>query len=135
MDKEFALKIVTPDREFFSGAAESLTIRTPTGSMGILYHTLPLVAVLSPGVLRIRRNGRWMEAVNADGFVTVLQEGVTVLTQACEWPHELSDQAENGGTCEWNDDERRDRSQYEYKTAKAKMTAQFVKLGKKGRDG
>lgn len=132
MEKRFSLRIVTPDRAFFSGEVESLVIDTPTGEMGILYHTLPMVVILQAGTLRIRRNGRWMEATNSDGFVTVLREGVTVLTYSCEWPHE-----EQNGMREnvdrIDDSSRKARSQYEYKMAKAQLAAQFARL--KNKDG
>ncbi|MDE6398228.1 MAG: ATP synthase F1 subunit epsilon [Clostridiales bacterium] len=132
MEKSFSLRIVTPDRAFFSGEVESLVIDTPTGEMGILYHTLPMVTILQAGVLRIRRNGRWMEVTNSDGFVTVLREGVTVLTRSCEWPYE----AHNGtkeNSDRIGDSSRKAKSQYEYKMAKAQLAAQFARL--KNKDG
>ena len=126
--KPFRLEIVTPDREFFSDEAESLIINTPSGEMGILYHTLPLVTVLKSGVMKICRDGRWMEAVNSDGFVAVMPDKVTVLTQSCEWPHEMDLDKVRGEIDELQDKERKAKSAYEYKMAKAQLAAQFAKL-------
>ena len=105
MEKSFMLNIVTPDREFFSGNIESLIINTPSGEAGILYHTLPMVTVLKSGTIKMKRNGRWMEAVNSDGFVSVTREKVTVLSQNCEWPHETD--SERGEENRDMDDEER----------------------------
>ena len=94
MEKSFMLNIVTPDREFFSGNIESLIINTPSGEAGILYHTLPMV---------------------------------TVLSQNCEWPHE-TDSERGEENRDMDDEERKAKSIYEYKTAKAQLAAQFAKL-------
>lgn len=128
MENLFMLRIVTPDREFFAGEVQSLVLDTPTGEMGILYHTLPMVTILEPGVLRICRNGRWMEAANGEGFVSVLSDGVTVLTQSCEWPHEVDLDAVDKQIDVLRDKERKAKSQYEYKMAKAQLAVQFAKL-------
>lgn len=132
--KTFQLDIVTPDRNFFSDAVESLVINTVTGEMGILYHTLPLVTVLKAGILRIRRNGRLMEAVASDGFVTVMRDKVTVLTQSCDWPYEIDADKIDREIEELHDKERKAKSLYEYKMAKAQLAVQFAKLKIKSRN-
>lgn len=48
MLKQFSLEIITPDRMFFDGKVEELIFNTPTGEVEILYHTLPMVAIVSP---------------------------------------------------------------------------------------
>lgn len=127
-EKSFKLNIVTPEREFFSGEVQSLVVNTVSGEMGILYRTLPLVTVLQSGIMKIRRNGRWMEAANSYGFVSVLKDGVTVLTQSCEWPHEIDADIIDKEICELQERERKAKSAYEYKMAKAQLAAQFAKL-------
>ena len=116
----FQLHIVTPDRVFYDNTAESLTVHTPTGEMGIMAHTLPMIALLQPGILRIYKNGRYMEAANSEGVVSVLRDAVTVLTQSCDWPYEVD--------AERVDKERKAKSIAEYKTAKAQLAVQFAKL-------
>lgn len=131
--KTFQLDIVTPDRNFFSDEVESLVINTVNGEMGILYHTLPLVTVLKAGIMRIRRNGRLMEAVASDGFVTVMRDRVTVLTQSCDWPYEIDADKIDREIEELHDRERKAKSAYEYKMAKAQLEVQFAKLKLKNR--
>lgn len=128
MRKVFQLQIVTPDRVFYAGEAESLIVNTPTGEMGILYHTLPLVAVLKAGIMRICKNERWMQAVNSDGFVSVMRDKVTVLTQSCDWPYEIDAEQVGKEIDKLSDKEKKAKSLYEYKMAKAQLAAQFAKL-------
>ena len=131
MEKPFQLNIVTPDRAFFSGDVQSLVVNTTSGEMGILYHTLPLVAVLKAGRMRIKKNGRWMEAIGSAGFVSVMRDKVTVLTQSCVWPYETENEESNEHAL--SDDERKAASMHEYKMAKAQLSAQFAKLQNKNR--
>ncbi len=128
MSNTFQLNIVTPDRAFFSGAVESLVINTPDGEMGILCHALPMVTVLKSGILRICQDGRWMEAVNSDGFVSIMRDKVTVLSQSCEWPYEIDIQRVDQEITVLHDKEKKAKSVYEYKMAKAQLAAQFAKL-------
>ena len=134
MEKQFDLRIVTPDRMFYSDKAESLVINTTEGEMGILAHALPMVTVLKPGVMRICRDGRWMEAANSDGFVSVMRDGVTILAQSCVWPHEVDADSVDKEIDALHDKERKAKSVYEYKMTKAQLEVQFAKLRiKKGR--
>lgn len=134
MKKSFLLEIVTPDRMFYTGEAESLILNTPTGKMGILCHTLPLVSVLSAGIIRIGRNERWMEAVNSEGFISVMYDRVTVLTQSCAWPYEIDDRLQELEIEKLDEKERKAKSLYEYKVAKAQLAVRFAHLRIKNKD-
>lgn len=86
----FNLEIVTPDKSFFSGEVEMAIIRTSEGDVGVLKAHEPLVAPVSVGSLRIKgTDGKFTEAACAGGFMTVTEDGVTVLTDAAEWAHEI----------------------------------------------
>ncbi len=86
----FNLEIVTPDKSFFSGEVEMAIIRTSEGDVGLLKNHEPLVAPVSIGSLRIKgTDGKFTEAACAGGFMTVTEDGVTVLTDAAEWAHEI----------------------------------------------
>lgn len=86
----FNLEIVTPDKSFFSGEVEMAIIRTSEGDVGLLHAHEPLVTPVSVGSLRIKgTDGKFTEAACAGGFMTVTEDGVTVLTDAAEWTHEI----------------------------------------------
>ena len=127
-EKSFLLGIVTPDREFFSGNVESVVVNTPSGEMGLLAHALPRISVLKAGVLKICASGRWMEAANSDGLVYVLPDKVTILSELCEWPHEVDAAKAEREIALLRDKERKAKSAREYNMAKAQLAVQFAKL-------
>ena len=62
-ERQFHLEIVTPDRQFFIGEAQELTVPAIDGSLGVLAGHEPAVTALEPGELRYRAGGEWHEAV------------------------------------------------------------------------
>lgn len=87
--KYFKVKVISPDRIFFEGEADLLELKTSEGDIGILAGHIPLTAVIAPGILRITKDGEVKEASLLEGFVEILQDRVTVLAEACEWPDEI----------------------------------------------
>ena len=78
---EFRLAILTPDREWFAGAVESVTAPGQDGEFGVLANHMPLVAGLKAGVLHVRAPGgetRWF-AVDG-GVLGIDSRGARVLT-------------------------------------------------------
>lgn len=88
-NKYFKVKVISPDRIFFEGEADLLELKTSEGDIGILAGHIPLTAVIAPGILRITKDGEVKEASLLEGFVEILQDRVTVLAEACEWPDEI----------------------------------------------
>ncbi|MDR3278006.1 MAG: ATP synthase F1 subunit epsilon [Oscillospiraceae bacterium] len=90
MGKLFDLKILTPEREFFSGSVEAITVSVYDGSMTVLADHIPLIAPLEISSLRLKMpDGEWREAFNSEGFMEVRREGVLLFVQTCEWPEEI----------------------------------------------
>jgi len=85
MAKTFFLEIFTPERKFFTGYVESLVIKTPEGEMGILAGHIPVVSVVDIGPVRIKSNGKWMDAALGEGFIEVTRDRVVVLADTAEW--------------------------------------------------
>jgi len=91
MANSFHLDVITPEREFFSGEVESLTVETINGQISVLAGHQPLVTALGVGVLKIvKRGGEVAEAAHMEGFMEVGREKVALFVQACEWPSEIS---------------------------------------------
>ncbi len=134
MAKLFNLEIYTPERLFFKGEISSLVVNTMTGQLGIMYNSLPITTMLSSGVIKIKHNDKWAEAVNSDGIVVVKKNDVTILADKCLWPHEIVD----GGQEEEEEElspleskQKREQSLRDYRMAKAQLAAQFAKLQNK----
>lgn len=125
--KEFMLEILTPERDFFKGEVQAVILDIPTGEIEIMYHTLPMVVCLSPGVINIRQNNRQMQAVCSDGFVRV-GDTVTIMTQSCNWPYEIDETETDHEITRLNDKVKKAQSLREYKLAKAQLAIQLARF-------
>ena len=85
----FELSIMTPERQFFSGQVEALTVTGIDGQMTVLAGHAPMVVSLDIGEISIKQDGTWRQAVNTEGFMEVLGDSVVMFVQACEWPEEI----------------------------------------------
>jgi F-type H+-transporting ATPase subunit epsilon len=88
-DNNFKLKIIAPDRIFLEEDVDFVEFTTTEGQMGVYKNHIPLTAVIMPGVVRIHKDGKIKEAALHSGFVTVLQEAVTIMAEIVEWPEEI----------------------------------------------
>ncbi len=80
------LEIVTPDRLAFEGDVESVVIPGTEGELGVLPMHIPLMTQIKPGELVIMKNGKKDYLAVGEGFATVTQERVNILTDmAIEW--------------------------------------------------
>ena len=85
MASELAVKIVTPEKVFYEGQTEMIIVRTTQGDRGILKNHRPLVAGLSDGTLKIKKEGKYKEAKVSGGFIQVEKEQAVILTESAEW--------------------------------------------------
>ncbi len=87
--RPFPLKIVTPDGVEFDGQAESLTVRTTSGDLGILAGHTNLVAPLGQGRCTIIMDGKRRYAACIGGMVSVLDNIVTLIPTTFEWAEDI----------------------------------------------
>lgn len=87
--KDFSLKIVTPDGIHFDGIAQSLTVRTTTGDMGILADHVNCVAPLGMGMATVMTQGGKRYAACIGGMVSVVGGKVTLVPTTFEWSEEI----------------------------------------------
>ena len=82
------LEIVTPEKLAYSSDVESVVIPAVEGEMGVLPQHIPLMTQIHAGELVITKGGRKEYLAVGEGFVTVTQTRVNVLTDmAIEWQH------------------------------------------------
>lgn len=86
---KFLLEILTPEKLFFSGQADSLTVEAMDGSTEILAGHKPIVIGLKPSMLKIRADNTEQICSNSEGFVSVDKDKVVVVCQTVERPEEL----------------------------------------------
>ena len=89
-DNLFDLKIITPDRVFYSGKASFLELNTVEGEIGIYKNHIPMTTVLEPGIATItEEGGNKKEAALHTGFMEILGDRSTILAEIAEWPDEI----------------------------------------------
>ncbi|RPJ62351.1 MAG: F0F1 ATP synthase subunit epsilon [Acidobacteria bacterium] len=89
LPKVIHLEIVTPDRFFFRGEVEAVTVPGVTGYLGILPGHAPLLSELRIGVISYRTAGEEVRLFCSWGFVEVLPDRVSVLAEIIEKPEEI----------------------------------------------
>jgi len=85
----FHLEIVVPDRAFYSDEVQELLVQTPDGEIGILKGHIPMVVAISIGIVKIKKDDKWIYAFVSEGFMEVTFEKTVVLADSAEWPEEI----------------------------------------------
>ena len=89
MSSTFYVEILTPERKFFWGDVEAIIVKTPTGEMGILKGHIPMVVFIDTGIIKIKKDDKWIEAVLSEGFMEVKRDRTVLLVDTAEWPDEI----------------------------------------------
>ena len=90
-DRNFTLKIITPERIFYEGPVSMVEFNTTEGAIGIYKGHIPMTVMIKPGILTITTEEGRREAALHAGFVEILQDKVTVLAEVVEWPEEIDE--------------------------------------------
>lgn len=83
------LEIITAERRLLTEEVDLVVAPGIEGELGILPHHAPLLTVLKPGELRIRKGGQDQYFAVAGGFMEVIANQVTILADAAEHPDEI----------------------------------------------
>lgn len=88
--KRIGLRVVTPEKIFFEGEVNSISLRGWEGYLGVYYDHTPLVTPLLPGILRINvKENESRVAAISQGFLEVRPDKVTVIVYSAEWSEEI----------------------------------------------
>ena len=85
----FQLEIVTPDKLFFSEEVKMVIVRGIEGDLAILKNRAPITTPLKIGQVRITQGGEERIAAVVDGYISVMDNKATIVTEAAEWPDEI----------------------------------------------
>jgi F-type H+-transporting ATPase subunit epsilon len=83
------LEIVTAERQTYSGDVNVVVADGIEGQLGILPHHAPLITMLKPGELLIRKDSEETYMVVTGGFLEVRPDKVIILADACERSEEI----------------------------------------------
>ena len=83
------LEIVTAERQIYSDEVNVLVADGVEGQLGILPHHAPLITMLKPGELLIRKDNEETYMAVSGGFLEVRPEKIIILADACERSEEI----------------------------------------------
>jgi F-type H+-transporting ATPase subunit epsilon len=122
------IKILTPQRPFWSGEVDELILSTETGEMGVLNNHAPVITGLDVGPMMLRSKGEWKAFTVLGGFALVKNNQVTVLANEAEEsasmdPEKTKMELESAKSSLENALEAKDKveANFNYKRAKARF--------------
>jgi F-type H+-transporting ATPase subunit epsilon len=83
------LEIVTAERLVYSDEVDMVIAPGIEGQLGILPHHAPLMTMLEPGELRVKKSGEEISIAISGGFLEVLQNKVEILADTAERAEEI----------------------------------------------
>ena len=88
-----SLEIITAERQVFSDEVDMVIAPGFDGQLGILPKHAPLMTMLKPGELMVRKNGEEdLYVAVSGGFMEVLGNHVSVLADTCERSDEIDEE-------------------------------------------
>ena len=86
------LEIITAERQVYSDEVDLVIAPGIDGELGILPKHAPLMTMLKPGELTVRKDGEDIYIAVSGGFMEVLGNRVSVLADACERSDEIDEE-------------------------------------------
>ena len=87
---KFKVEVLTPDGEVFSDEVEMISTRTAVGSIGVLAHHAPVLAMLDPAELRLyRSDDEIVRFAQSEGYMQVSDNHALLLVQEVHEPGSL----------------------------------------------
>ncbi|MGZ4174435.1 MAG: ATP synthase F1 subunit epsilon [Solirubrobacteraceae bacterium] len=133
---KFKVEVLTPEGEVFNDEVEMVSTRTTVGSIGVLAHHTPLLAMLDPTELRLYTSESEVQRfAQAEGYMQVAENGVLILVEEAHAPdsfdvadlRERLQQAERELEAAGDDTERRRVAERD-----RRRLEQFVKIAESG---
>ena len=114
--EKFRVEVLTPEGEVFNDEVELVSTRTAVGSIGVLAHHTPVLAMLDPTELRLyKTESEVVRFAQAEGYMQVAGNRALLLVEEAHPPsqlnasdlHERLQQAERELEAAGDDTERR----------------------------
>src|SRR2546429_9905251 len=87
---KFPVEILSPEGQVFEGEVEMVSTRTTTGSIGLLAHHTPLLAILDPTELRLYESeNEVIRFAQGEGYLQVGGNRALLLVEEAHAPDEL----------------------------------------------
>ena len=83
------LEIITAERQVFSEEVNTVVAPGVEGELGILPHHAPLITMLKPGEVLVRKDSQETYLFVSGGFLEVRPDKIIILADACERSDEI----------------------------------------------
>jgi F-type H+-transporting ATPase subunit epsilon len=88
--ERFRVEVLTPEGKVFDDAVEMVSTKTVTGSIGILAHHEPVLAMLDPTELRLHRtDSEVVSFAQSEGYLQVAENRALLLVEEAHSPESL----------------------------------------------
>jgi F-type H+-transporting ATPase subunit epsilon len=86
----FPVEVLTPEGKVFEDEVEMVSTRTTTGSIGVLAHHAPLMAILEPTELRLYKSeSDVVRFAQGEGYLQVVDNSALVLVEEAIPPENI----------------------------------------------
>ncbi len=88
--EKFQAEVLTPEGEAFNDEVEMVSTRTTVGSIGVLAHHQPILAMLEPTELRLYKSeSEVVRFAQAEGYMQIAGNHALILVEEAHAPNEL----------------------------------------------
>lgn len=92
-EKTIKFEIVTPERVVLKQDILQISVPTMSGEITILPDHIPLVSILKPGIIEVKRADNVVEIMSVSGgFIEVLKDKIVILADTAERAEELDEE-------------------------------------------
>ena len=89
--EKFRVEVLTPEGEVFNDEVELVSTRTAVGSIGVLAHHTPVLAMLDPTELRLyKTESEVVRFAQAEGYMQIANNRALLLVEEAHAPNELN---------------------------------------------
>lgn len=88
--EKFRVEVLTPEGEVFNDEVEMISTKTAVGSIGVLAHHAPVLAMLDPTELRLyKTESECVRFAQAEGYMQVAENRALLLVEEAHAPGDL----------------------------------------------
>ncbi len=121
-------EIVTAERIVYSDEVDIVIAPSVDGQIAILPQHAPLMAMLEPGELLVRKDGDEQPMFVSGGFLEVQSDKVTILADTAERAEEIDSERAERARCRAEEDMARTGGEADLQMARAAMMRSLMRL-------
>ncbi len=122
------LKIIKPEKIFLDDEFDQLIIPGIEGDFGVLPGHTPFITKIRPGLLSVFKGSQRTEYAIHEGFVTVENDEVTIVTEVIETPEQIDIKRAEEAKKRAEERLKSNKSDIDYRRAELALKRAFARL-------